>query len=348
MSSQPTFQDVYAAAARPQLEALVGRALTDAEVERLHRVAQERTVDRPATVLNSYRNLEIPTTLSKLGAWMLQRNPLPPIVTGHGTLFKQHGEHNSVIGAMVQMLMDRRKVEKNAMFDMMRAGRSPDDSEVKAKDQAQKILKLLANSYYGAMGEKGFIFYDPDNGPATTYTGQLIIASTLYGFETFLTNNCWLENADELTRHVACCLRHTAEVGNPEDEWGAHPLADAITEDAVIDALVEACAPTWEARPVAEELVRGRSKHDLWSLALRGDPHAFMQFPRALDLLDVAIAGEIREADPGKLAKHHPDGKAAIEALWEGMRRWVMVPQVPGDLPRRITRIRRKTVILVN
>lgn len=346
---QPTFADLYEQRAAPQLEALFGRPLTESERARLKGVVAERLVDKPAAIINPHRNLRVPTTLSKAAAWFMQRKPMAPIVTGHGTLFRQHGEYNSVIGEMITMLMDSRKIVKNKMFDLMREGRPTDDPEVKALDQGQKIWKLLANSFYGAYGEKGFHFYDPAMGPAVTYTGQLIIASTLYGFESFLGGNFWLRNADEMARHIAECLRlaGSSEI-DVEEEWGEHPDQNMFTHEWVVDRLVDGSAPGWDARRIAQALVEGMDEKQLKALALRGNVYAFMDFPVAGDLLFTSLNGEIREADPGKIAKHHPDGKVALEQLSEGLLKWVALPWMPADMPRLVGAMTRRVVTLTD
>ena len=348
MEKPNPFLDRYVEQASAQLAPLLGRTITEADRLRIRRQAEAKMVDRPAMIINNFKDLCVTTSVAAVASFLLSRKPHQPIVTGHGTLFKCNTEHPSVIGDMVKMLMDRRKVEKDAMFLLMENGKSPDDPEVKAKDQAQKIFKLLANSYYGAMGEKGFVFYDPNNGPATTYTGQLIIGSTLYGFESFLANNLWLRDRHELARHVSLCLTAAEDGPDLEEEWGESASPEEFSRTRVIDHLVAACAPGWDSRAYAERLTERLTSRQLRALAYRGDPYAFCLLPEATTLLEVAISGEIRVADARKIAKDHPEGKVAIDRLFEGMKKWVMVPHVPGDLPRRIAEMKRSSVVLTD
>ena len=348
MEKPNVFLDRYVEEAAARLSPLLGREMSESDRRRIRERARAAMVDRPATIVNTFKDVRVPTSVGAIACFLLSRKPYLPIVTGHGTLFKCNAEHPSVIGDMVRMLMDRRKVEKDAMFHLMDNGRSPDDPEVRAKDQAQKIFKLLANSYYGAMGEKGFVFHDSNNGPATTYTGQLIIGSTLYGFESFLANNLWLRDRHELARHVSLCL--DAADGGPdlEDEWGESATPEEFSRARVVDHLVSACAPGWDSRSFAERLTERLTPRQLRSLAYRGDPYAFCRLPEVVTLLEVAISGEIRVADARKIAKDHPEGKVAIERIFEGMKKWVMVPHVPSDLPRRIAEMQRCSVVLTD
>ena len=342
MTAVPAFHDAYAATAKRQLEALAGRPLSEREIDRLVAVAEEREAagDRPAVIANTYTNTRSPVRLARVASWMRCRERGAPIVTGHGTLFKPHGEHRSVVGEFVQALLDTRAVVKEQMFDLIRAGRALDDPEVKAKDQAQKIYKLLANAYFGATGEQGFHFFDPIIGPAITYCGQLETSATLWTFEAFLGGNLWLGDADEMARHAAECALHCD--GADPAEWGLVSPDDAD----LVDLLVRASASGWDSRAAAEELVTRLPGSVKLALAYRGRPYDFLGSERAMALLDAAVGGEIREADPKSLAKHHPEGKAALEELWGGLRLWVAVPWLPGDLPRRASTMRRRVVIL--
>ena len=341
------FIDLYIGAARRQLEPLLGRPLDDGEVEAIRVVAADRMVknDFQAVLLHPKRKAEGPVRLkgSLAAAWMAGRNPMPPIITGHGTLFRQHGEYNSVIGDLVAFLMGSRKVVKKQMLNLLREGRSPDDPEVKAADQLQKIWKLLANSFYGAFAEKGFHFYDAAMGPAVTYTGQLIISATLWGFETLLAGNAWIRSEDELWRHIAESAIAAGEA-DPADEWGAHPTPP--THEDAERVLLKSCAPGWGAEDAVKRAVGMLDQETVNAIAYRGNLYAFLRHERAQDLLAVALSGEIREADPDKMEEHHPEGKKALEDLWEGVRKWVAFHWLPADMPARVAEMEREVVIL--
>ena len=348
MEEMLPFLKTYVEEAARRLAALARRPLTEAELARLEAVARERCRDRRVAIVNPHYAVRSDTSLGRIAGWMQTRKPAAPIVTGHGTLFKPHAEYKSVVGEMVDFLMKTRKVAKNQMFDLMRAGKHESDPEVKALDQRQKIFKLLANSFYGAYGEKGFHFYNDALGPAVTYTGQNIIASTMFGFEAFLTGNLWLRGPDEMARHVASCLMH-CEGRDLQQEWGELPaLAEAVDVEYVVSRLVDSSAPGWDAAACARGLVGTFGQGELLALALRGDPLSFMALPRAYGLLQTALAGEIKEADPGKIEQHHPAGKAAMEELYTGLRDWVMVHWMPADMPRIVGEMRRRTVCLVD
>ena len=151
-----------------------------------------------------------------------------------------------------------------------------------------------------------------------------------------------------MARHAADCLRQGGG-RDIQEQWGEHPdIVGAIEPSDVVEVLVKASAPGWDSRSCAEGLTQNLPTNDLMAIFLRGDPYTFLTFPRAYELIAVAIDGEIKEADPGKLEKHHPAGKAALEELWEGMKDWVAVHWMPADMPRMVGEMTRRVVILTD
>ena len=53
-----------------------------------------------------------------------------------------------------------------------------DDAKAVYYDRLQLVTKIMLNSFYGALGNAGFRFYDPDNTVAVTSTGQQLIKFT--------------------------------------------------------------------------------------------------------------------------------------------------------------------------
>lgn len=333
-----------------RLEKMYKRPLTTAERTAVCDKVMTSYKDRSAMIFNPTTGQQADTSLLKLASWLTDRKPYAPIVTGHGTLFRPHMEMKSVVYALVDYILSNRNVAKNEMFDLMRSGLGPEDPAVKAKDQEQKIFKLLANSWYGASGEAGFHFFDEDLGPATTYQGQLIIASTLMGFESFMSGNMWLKTPDEMLRHLISCFDQTDDMATVDEEWGYDENVMAVfTEENAVETLVSNSAPGWDSRAYATELVSGMSADRLASVILRGNPYLFMSFPRAFEMLNTAIwNGDFQEADSKAIGKHHPEGKVALDALWEGMRKWVAVHWMHSDMPRRVTEMKRRTVIMTD
>ena len=107
-----------------------------------------------------------------------------PIMSGYGTFFKKHGTCNNYPAQMVQLLVDVRKQEKNEMHNYPET-----DPMYELHDNNQKVYKILCNSWYGALGQSSFIFYNPLLGPSVTYAGVAIITSAIMGMESWLGNN---------------------------------------------------------------------------------------------------------------------------------------------------------------
>ncbi len=347
------FLEVYLGAAEQALEALAGGPLNGAQRGALRALAEARYRDQAALVLNPHKNVRVSTTLGEIAAWAPVRAnpadksiPSPAVWTGHGTMFKPQAEADSVMGKMLQKLLDERKIAKDKMLALLvENGGDKKDPRYKTLDQEQKIWKLLANSYFGAQGERGFHFFDPAMGPAITYTGRVAIAGTIWGFEAFLAGNMWIGSADELARHVAACLRKSGGLPEvPGQAWGSPDFDGAPTAEECAAKLASHCAPGWDPGPAAAALARAVGPRARWSLMYRGDPYLFLSLPRCQDLLAEALGGTIREPDAESMERQHPEGKKALDLLWEGLEAWVAPPWLPSDGPKRVAVMRRKCV----
>lgn len=75
----------------------------------------------------------------------------------------------------------------------------------------QLTYKVLANSYYGILGEKNSIFYNPFVQNSITLTGQDLITTSIVSLESFLANNFKFRNFDDFVRFVNNILTERTE-----------------------------------------------------------------------------------------------------------------------------------------
>jgi hypothetical protein len=364
--SLPKFAAAYAEEAIAALGVLASRELTEEEKVRVRELTALSYTDRRAVIVNSHSNRTTETTIGQVLSWGPGRTrvtedgsrvPSPPVWTGHGTLFKPQDEFHSMTGDMLRMLGDERDVSKGKMFALIGSGVPLEDQSVKSLDLEQKTWKLLGVSYYGALGEPGFHFYNPTMGPAVAYNGQLVIGATIWGFEAFLGGNFWIGGQDELVHHVTQCLA-ACDGDDPRDEWGAFPFPDGVAGDTNAEdlwlserterVLVGACSNTWDCRSAVRSIVRHLTTAGMWALVLRGDPYTFCKFPCASDKVDAAMGGTFSDTSEKNMRKEHPVGLDALNLLWEGMSKWVCSPWLPADLPRRVAIMRRRYVVLAD
>lgn len=134
--------------------------------------------------------------LNKYFRWYFQTKP---ITTEHGVMFKDHSIAPNHNGDMLGMFLDERKVNKKLMLKAKEAG---DIAEAEMRDTMQKVYKILANSYYGVLGQSSSIFYNLFVALSVTGKGQSIISTAMTTFENFLTGSIKYKTVDELMTFV--------------------------------------------------------------------------------------------------------------------------------------------------
>jgi uracil-DNA glycosylase family 4 len=88
------------------------------------------------------------------------------IVTINGCFYKSHNEKLSFIAEIVKVLLDRRAIYKKEMFA------AKDKFEKSKFDMIQQSYKILANSFYGVLGNDKFRFFSPYIAASITLSGQ--------------------------------------------------------------------------------------------------------------------------------------------------------------------------------
>lgn len=121
-----------------------------------------------------------------------------PLISTFGTLFKQIETKESLPSKMLRFILSERKIEKAKMFQF-----EDGTNEFDYHDRIQKILKVLANSYYGALGQSSFIFFNKLLGPSVTYNGRSIITTSMMSIEALMENNVEFDNINEMLTFIA-------------------------------------------------------------------------------------------------------------------------------------------------
>jgi len=183
------FLDSYRDQAITMLSATVGRELTSEELDKLNDTMDNTFEERTGELINTYQpEKNRPMKISNLIGWWLDKTP--PVISGSGAMFisEENGGSN-VTGSFVDMLLKSRKAVKNQMFA------EPDKNKKAMLDMKQKVFKVLTNAYYGALGQKTFIFHDRNSAAGVTGSGVSIITMLIQVFEQFMGDNwkfeCW-------------------------------------------------------------------------------------------------------------------------------------------------------------
>jgi hypothetical protein len=116
----------------------------------------------------------------------------PIILSGYSTLYENQDNSTNIGSAALKFLLDSRKIYKKKM----------EESEY-GSDQyiyyriLQLTFKVLANSYYGILGERNSVFYNPHVQNSITMTGQDLIMTTILSLENYLADNVKFDNFDD-------------------------------------------------------------------------------------------------------------------------------------------------------
>lgn len=139
-------------------------------------------------------------------------------VSGYGTVFDQ--SKKGIIPAILEEWYATRKTYQRQMIDAKNEGRKEDAAYY---DRLQYVFKIKLNSYYGALANAFFRFYDLRMGESTTGTGRAI-----------LLHQC-AQAAKELTGEYVMpdrvCFKH--EKGPKKGQY--EPASQAQIDDTEVD-----------------------------------------------------------------------------------------------------------------
>ena len=118
------------------------------------------------TLMPGSRGFDI-TTLTE---WLTENNYS---VSANGVVYDTRSP--GLLPVILDKWFDERVEYKNLR---KKAEKEGDDAKAEYYDRLQLVTKIMLNSFYGALGNAGFRFYDPDNTVAVTSTGQQLIKFT--------------------------------------------------------------------------------------------------------------------------------------------------------------------------
>jgi hypothetical protein len=121
----------------------------------------------------------------------------PLILSGYTTLYENQENSKNIGSAALKFLLDSRKFYKKKMEESEYGS----DAYVYYKI-LQLTFKVLANSYYGILGERNSVFYNPHVQNSITMTGQDLIMTSIVSLENFLSDNIQFSDFDDLMYFV--------------------------------------------------------------------------------------------------------------------------------------------------
>jgi DNA polymerase elongation subunit (family B) len=119
------------------------------------------------------------------------------IVSGYATLYEDQENSINIGSAALKFLLDSRKVYKTKMENSKHGS-----DEYVYYRILQLTYKVLANSYYGIIGQTSSVFFNPHVQNSITTTGQDLIMTSITTLESFLANNLKFKDFDDIVRYI--------------------------------------------------------------------------------------------------------------------------------------------------
>jgi len=279
-----------------------------------------------------------------------------PIISGHGTIYRNHLSMKNLLASMFDFLLKERKVAKKEMFKHVN---DEDKTTYKNLDLKQKTLKLLANSGYGATVEDNSIFYNKNFGSAITATGVMIITTAVVAFENFMSANFIFYKETDFLRYVKNIVSEhyqypdIVEKDIPIEkvaEFMASKFKNEITYNAKDFPLMERIGQEGVDRMYSSinyqfvmSILSSLTQEQLNRIYYKNNIYEFMGNQKIADVFDLVIGKEFLDPNepPEELL---PD----LNRLWDYLQEWVYYDYLSFHRYQRAENEKRRTVLIVD
>ena len=181
---------------------LVRPDLDDDKIDKyLNQVIKKTFKDPKCNVVNSYKEQTVQSSLLNITQFIDDHKP---ILAGYGCMYHNQNEvYNPSSTALMDSINTRKALKKERKKYDKRS------YEFLMLDIGQGNEKVIANSFYGANGNKTSVFYNRDIASSITSSGQAEIAVAETSFESFLANNVLFLDMDECMLFISNVINHT-------------------------------------------------------------------------------------------------------------------------------------------
>lgn len=227
-----------------------------------------------------------------------------PILSGFGTLYRQHGDMSSLLYVLVNDLIDLRKVAKAKKFEHIN---DEDKTLCQMFETMQLTYKLLNNSLYGATIEKSSFFYNPYFGPSVTYTGVVIITTSMNLFEKFMSSNVCFRKLTDVITYVNNIVK---ENYNPYDyvEYG-------VEKEKLVEFLYKNLKDkTPKNKEVINRMVEQMSESDVLKVFLKNNIYETIDRSQKLQDCLKSMLGNTNFLDPNEPPKEYLE---SLSTMWD-------------------------------
>lgn len=298
---------------------------------KLERIYDERFNPVKCKLHNNLKDITIKTDIGTVMNLMMKRDLIP---TEHGVLFQTHEDVLNLEADLLRLFKKERKVAKNKMFEL----KGTPESEV--YNTIQKVWKILANSYYGILGQRASSFYNKYVAMSITGKGQSIISCALTTFEYFLGGNVRFYDFQD-------CITYINNIVN--EEKIDYPITKGIVKKTdVLKHLVSKCVfkPSDNQINILKDIVVNLDEESLIRVMYKNNLYKFLEDQEGIsELLKEILEGCESFRDPNEVPE---EIEGRVQEFWSALREYVFYNHVVFDKIKILKEEKRNVILGVD
>ncbi len=258
------------------------------------------------------------------------------ILTGYCTLHIPHSERQSISFKALSKLRSLRTQFKSKMMEFEKGSPQYIYNQI-----TQLVYKILANSYYGILGQKNSIFFNSHIQNAITLTGQDIIMSSITSMEAFLMNNTKFEDLDS-------ALLFIKNVYNEKYMHDILKYTQPINKGDLLDYLCSRMVkPTAYQRKIFAKIIESYDQESLNKLYYKNNLYPLLMNEHFMNNIGEMIKWSFLSDVDGKTSIT-PEVSAILEDIKDLIIEFAYYDNLLYDKHKRSAKDNRDTVITID
>jgi len=285
---------------------------------------------------NNYTKTKKKTDLLSWYSWFKKKKP---ITTEHGVVYKRHDESVNLSAKLLEFILDTRKYHKKKMLECKNNG---DKIGEAFHNIRQKVYKIFANSYYGAMGEMRAIFYNLFTALSITGKGQSLITNAAMSFEMFFADNLQFKSMDDVYIYIRNIKN---EKRNFKDSVC---LKKQISSEKLKKRLKDLFGKDYKNRiddEILDSIIDKLSKKDINRIYYKNNLYEFCKNETILEKIYLIMDKVESFRNPNEVPKEIEED---LKELWSWLKEFVYYDHTIFDHTNIVKEMKRKTVVVVN
>lgn len=183
-------------------ESVKQRPITDTEKTNLVNILKDRLSNQEYEKISLYNSSDDTIQNGNIKSLLELTYKPDSIISMFGGIFDAKKEHLNYPVKMLSRLKSKRKEAKTEMFKHIN---DVDKKVYNNYKSLQELIKVIMNSFYGALGQKSFILYNDLIPPSITYGGVASTTTILMQLESFIADNIGFMDIDDFYDYCTNC-----------------------------------------------------------------------------------------------------------------------------------------------